>query len=37
MQEQLRKKVRIAKALNGNTFTYKDFAGVIDISENRFL
>ena len=29
MQEQLRKKVRIAKALNGNTFTYKDFAGVI--------
>lgn len=37
MQEQLRKKVRVAKALNGNAFTYKDFAGVIDISENRFL
>lgn len=37
MQEQLRKKVRVAKALNGNAFKYKDFAGVIDISENRFL
>lgn len=37
MQEQLRKDVRIAKALNDNTFTYKDFASVIDITENRFL
>ena len=37
MQEQLRKNVRIAKAMNENLFTYKDFAVVIDITENRFL
>lgn len=37
MQEQLRKDVRIAKALNDNMFTYKDFASVIDVTENRIL
>ena len=37
MQEQLRKNVRIAKALNDNIFTYKDFASVINVSENRVL
>lgn len=36
MQEQLRKNVRLAKALNDNEFTYKDFASVIDITENGF-
>lgn len=37
MQEQLRKNVRIAKAINDNDFTYRDFANAIDITENRIL
>ena len=37
LQEELRKDVRIAKALAENLFTYKDFAEVIGITENRLL
>lgn len=35
MQEQLRKEVRLAKALNDDIY-YKDFAEFLDITEHAF-
>ena len=36
IQENLRKNCKLAKALNDDIFTYKDFAEAIDIDHNSF-
>lgn len=35
-QDFLRKQVKVAKALNDEDFTYKDFAAAIDITDHSF-
>lgn len=36
MQELLRKKTKIARALNDNLFTYKDIAQYLEINSHSF-